>query len=449
MGDELKVATDRSSPNEKRAAKAALFTHHGYIDDHHQTTQTMRKFSQFILEQSDVNTHLEHLEDLILNDGLAGASRAVEFLKTFGHTLAGHGNQKLNMTVKWDGAPAVFAGIDPKDGKFFVATKGVFNKSPILYKSQAEIPHEKGDLAHKLSLALEHLPKLGITGVVQGDFLFSDNTLRKADIDGESYLTFHPNTIVYAIPAKSVLARQMASAKIGIIWHTVYDGPSLDQMKARAGGSFAKSMKQTKDVWFDDATIKDASGTVTMTKQETDQFSALLTGCEKSLQKVSATALQKLLSATETSALLKMFNNTLVRSGQKITDPTAHVNDAVDWIVARFNAEREKLKTEKGKEGVEQKKVAALAFFANHRQDLVDIFTFIASVITAKEFAISKLNAIQHTKTFVLTPNGYQVTKHEGFVISDHLGKNTVKLVDRLEFSKANFSKEVIKGFQR
>ena len=99
------------------------------------------------------------------------------------------------------GAPAVFAGIDPNDGQFFVAKKGIFNKNPKVYKSHADIEEDtSGDLQTKLKIAYDELSKLGIRGVVQGDIMFTSNDLKTETIDGEKYLTFHPNTIMYAIP---------------------------------------------------------------------------------------------------------------------------------------------------------------------------------------------------------------------------------------------------------
>ena len=60
--------------------------------------------------------------------------------------LAGASRSSVNMTVKWDGAPAIFAGVDPEDDKFFVAKKSVFNVSPKLYKTNKEIDDVFKDL---------------------------------------------------------------------------------------------------------------------------------------------------------------------------------------------------------------------------------------------------------------------------------------------------------------
>ena len=76
------------------------------------------------------NTHLEHLEDDIINRCSKGGVNAINFLNSVRNMLAGNIGGKLNMSVKWDGAPAVFCGTNPENGKFFVGTKSVFNKTP-------------------------------------------------------------------------------------------------------------------------------------------------------------------------------------------------------------------------------------------------------------------------------------------------------------------------------
>ena len=85
------------------------------------------------------NTHMMHLEDQVIYGGVKGARDAILALRSLRDMLAGNTNKSVDVTVKWDGAPAVFAGKDPTDGQFFVAKKGVFNKNPKVYKSHADI----------------------------------------------------------------------------------------------------------------------------------------------------------------------------------------------------------------------------------------------------------------------------------------------------------------------
>ena len=121
------------------------------------------------------NLHLEHIEDEILNFGVPGGRAAINFVRSLRDMLAGESRSSVNMTVKWDGAPAIFAGTDPSDGKFFVAKKSVFNVSPKLYKTDAEIDADlSGDLNAKFKVALAEFSKLGIKGVLQGDLMYPD-----------------------------------------------------------------------------------------------------------------------------------------------------------------------------------------------------------------------------------------------------------------------------------
>ena len=198
------------------------------------------------------------------------------------------------MTVKWDGAPAIFAGTDPEDGKFFVAKKSVFNVSPNIYKTSAEIDADlSGDLNAKFKVALAEFSKLGIKGVLQGDLMYTD--LDTETIDGTKYYTFQPNTIVYAVPVDSDLGKTMKSSKIGVVWHTTYSGDTLQDMKASFGANIS-GLTKTSSVWMDDATYKDVSGKgFTFNQKETEQITKVLSDVGKTFQKISGPGLRKFL----------------------------------------------------------------------------------------------------------------------------------------------------------
>src|SRR6056300_1352467 len=222
----------------------------------------MFKLKDYITESK--NVHMEHLEDLVFNEGVNGTRKAINFLQDLRDMLAGNSKSKMTATVKWDGAPAIFAGVDPRDGKFFVAKKGVFNVQPLLYKTQSEIRSAKElspDLKRKFGIALSEFKKLGITGVIQGDLLYTKSDLKKAKIDDEDYITFHPNTIVYALPVGSDIAKKALKAKIGVIWHTKYTGDRLADMKADFTANIVGGLKKSASVFMDNATYRDVSGT--------------------------------------------------------------------------------------------------------------------------------------------------------------------------------------------
>ena len=173
----------------------------------------MQNFSLFLTE--DKNTHLEHLEDDILNSGVRGGRNAVNFLSSLKDMLRGHSKGRMNVTVKWDGAPAIFAGTNPENGKFFVGTKSIFNKTPKINYTSADIrKNHSGGLADKLQVALKTFPALNIPGIWQGDLLYTSDDLKGADISGERVIVFTPNTITYAIPVRSTLARTILRSRL-------------------------------------------------------------------------------------------------------------------------------------------------------------------------------------------------------------------------------------------
>ncbi len=241
----------------------------------------MITFAEYLAEGTEgKNLHLEHLEDEVLNNGVNGTRAAINFLQSLRDMLAGNTKSSVNVTVKWDGAPAVFAGINPENGKFFVGTKGVFNKNPKVNYTNADIDanHSSPGLNSKLKVALKHLPKLGIKDVLQGDMLFTQDDLSTETIDGKSYLTFQPNTIVYAVPKES--SSKIKKAKMGIVWHTTYSGEKLEDMRATFGANI-NGLKKTDDVYFTDADYRDTSGTDNFNKAETASITNVLSSAVK------------------------------------------------------------------------------------------------------------------------------------------------------------------------
>ena len=245
----------------------------------------MKSFSHFLSE--DTNTHLEHLEDDIINNGVAGGQNAIAFLEALRDMFATNTSKAVSLTVKWDGAPAIFAGINPENGKYFVGTKSIFNKVPLINYTHADIDknHPAGP-GPKLHVALDHFKKLKIPGIWQGDMLFTKDDLEASDINGESMLSFKPNTITYAVPMGSKLEKTISKAKIGIVWHTTYSGDTMDSLSANFGAD-AKKLSKSSSVWSTDAGFSDESGTVTMTASETDKFNRVLNMASGSLKKAT------------------------------------------------------------------------------------------------------------------------------------------------------------------
>jgi len=402
------------------------------------------KFTDFITEQK--NTHMTHIEDKVLYGGVNGTREAINALRNLRDMLAGESSGKLS--VKWDGAPAIFCGKDPRDDVFFVAKKGVFAKTPKVYKTDAEIDADMtGDLATKMKLALKHLSNLGITDVIQGDFLFSKEDLVTDTIDGQKYTTFHPNTIIYAIPYDD--AQAVRNAKIGIVWHTTYKGDDFESMKASYGVEVSK-FKPSKNVWSQDAMLTNVGG-ATMNKKETAEVTKNLSNAGKIFNQISGSTLRELERNQDLATLIEQYNNTFVRERQVIPNSNTHVTGLMKWVTNKFKKEMDKRKTEKGKM-VQQKKLdEIMKFFSpRNKKSLVSIFDLQKNLVLAKLKLINKLNSIAKYDAFVQTKKGYKVkTGAEGFVAIDKLGGDAVKLVDRLEFSYNNFSPDILKGWDK
>ena len=403
----------------------------------------MLTFADILTEQK--NTHMTHIEDKVLYGGVNGTRQAIFALRDMRDMLAG--KKEGNVSVKWDGAPAIFAGTDPRDGKFFVAKKGIFNKNPKVYKTPAEIDADtKGDLSKKLKDALRYLPSLGIEGVIQGDFLFGRGDKQIETIDGKRYLTFHPNTIVYAIPVEQ--STEVRRAKIGIVWHTTYTGTSFETMRASYGVNVS-GLNKSSSVWSQDAMLRNLTS-ATMTKRETENVNAILTKIGVLFNTTSGTTLRALEANQTLAQHIETFNNTYVRKGQVIGNSKAHTERLIRWIKNKYQKEIAARKTAKGKSAQQAKLDALLDFFSeSNKENLIKIFELQKLIVVAKIKLINKLNRLGNLDTFVKTSSGYKVTGAEGYVAIDRLGGDAVKLVDRMEFSYNNFSPDILKGWDK
>lgn len=412
----------------------------------------MKSFKQYLSEASTEgkNLHMVHIEDQVLYGGVKGAREAIIALRSMRDMLAGNSPQSYDVAAKFDGAPAIFVGTDPTDGAFFVAKKGIFNKNPKVYKSESDIKADtSGDLAEKLTVAFNEFKKLGIKGVLQGDLAYTQKDLKTERFDGVEYLTFQPNTIVYAIPADSVLAKTIKASKIGVMFHTQYSGDSFETMKASYGFD-SGTLKKTPSVWFSDTYIRDLSGKATLTAQETETLTATLSKAGSIFQKISGSTLREIESNPTLAQTLETFNNTLVRRGETVTDTGAHVRNLLAWIGDKYSKDIESKKSEAGKASASAKRDEFMSFFSDeNKKNLELVYALQNAIVEAKLIIIHKLETLKKMSTFVRTTDGFRVSGQEGFAINDHIKQNVVKLVDRMTFSKNNFDPGILKGWSK
>ena len=389
-------------------------------------------------QTQDKNTHLEHLEDDIINRGTVGGENAVNFLKAVRNMLAGSG-KGTNMTVKWDGAPAIICGVNPENGKFFVGTKSVFNKTPkINYTSRDISRNHSGVVADKLKVCLANLSRLNIKGILQGDLLFTTGDLKGINIDGEKMVSFTPNTITYAVPMASDLGRRIMKAKMGIVFHTQYSGKNMKSLSASFGTVRGSS---SRNIFLASAGYKETA--VMFSKSELSRFDAQLRMAEGSLRK--AGPMLDLISKSSRDELsvgyrLKTYFNYYIKNSNAGMDKVATMQKQFrDYYENFINMEIDSRKTPRGKEKFQKAKIDNLRFIDRNRTAL---YFAIASHITlgnCKNTLLQKMNQIQSIGNFLRTPNGYRVTAPEGYVAVDKVA-GAVKLVDRLEFSRQNFT---------
>ena len=394
-----------------------------------------------LLDEGKANTHLTHLEELVLTQGPKGYSMARAFLLELLEELKGNVDSRVKTSVKWDGAPAIFAGINPENGKFFVGTKSIFNKEPKINYTPEDVQRNHGHapgLVDKLTKALRYLPPLGIQKILQGDFMFDDEMIKTIEVDGEPHYAFKPNTITYAAPVESKLGQEIAESKFGIVFHTTYD--SLD-----GGASFGadvSGLNKVPGVWVDDAYFTDDTGTVTLTEDEEAKVKELVSAADQVDEKIDYEGLPM--------DLLNIYINSEIKGGEFLEDPAKSFLGFKRWYSGRLEKRIDKLKSARGKMRATEKGQEMLAAFDDKQEDILNLFRVSRLLFEAKNIFIAKYNnAVYNTKHFIDDGSGDLVASNpEGYVAVDHIG-NGVKFVDRLEFSKANFAVDKGAKFQQ
>ena len=387
------------------------------------------------------NTHLEHLEDDILNNGSEGGKSSIAFLRSLGKMLSQGDSSSMKVTTKWDGAPAIICGIDPTTNMFFVGNKSVFAKtSPKVCYNFDIIDHyyPTSGLNYVLKECLSYFMKLGIQGVIQGDLLFTDNTKKVTTVNGKQSVVFQPNTITYAIPLDTDLGKRVNASKIGIVFHTNYTGSSLPEMSAGFGVDVSP-YQGNSDIAVFSSDFVDASGSANFTTSELQKFKSSVNQAEGSLRQAS-----KFLDAMKGTdrfafnTVFKQFFNTYIRGGRSIPSTNKVVSDFAMYYTTLLDKEINSKKSDKGKKKWEDVKMNGLKFIAANQRSIYMTVASYKNLTAAKLMIVRKLERVKTIGTFLKDGNGYKVTAPEGFVAIKS-GQAT-KLVDRLEFSVANFT---------
>ena len=404
----------------------------------------MKRFATYLTEVK--LKHLEHLEDALFNDGYAGGLEALRMLEEIVESLQGNATKGINIQSKVDGAPSIIAGTNPENGKFFVATKALFNKTPKINYTDADVDANHGhaaELAKKMKLALAHFPKLNIKGIWQGDFMFDSGDLMKATIDGEKMVTFTPNTITYAVPLNQPLAKTILAAKVGVIWHTSYRGNTIADLSAVFKGN-VPSLTKNKDVWAGDTDFNDVSGTATFTQAEHKAVMKRIVDARSFLNRLDKKGMQVLFGDTVIAYNLKIYINDLVSQGKKFSgNKQKALAGYIDFVRGRYQPMIDKLKSAKGK-AKKQAEIDAIINTLNKDRKIGGTLAWALewhdTISDIKLMLVKKMEQVNSIPAFMKTATGYEVVGPEGFVAVDHMSNSAIKLVNRLEFSRNNFN---------
>lgn len=396
--------------------------------------KNMLSFGTFLIEATqneDKLKHLEHAEDWPINAGEEGFNHAFKTLHATHQMLQGHEVKGASLSTKYDGSPSIVFGHHPETGKFFVASKSVFNKDPKLNYTHEDIQNNHGHaegLVSKLKSALEHLPKVTPKkGVFQGDFMYSkkDSDVAK---DEKGNLSFKPNTVRYSAKKGSEESAKAAKAHIGVAIHTAYHGDKLEDMKAEYNADLSK-FKEHPDTHIINTKFDPKSATYS--KDEQNKFESHMQKALVVNQKLNGNH-----SHTDNHVEhLKTYINSTVKDSL-----TPTVSGYKTHLRTKLQKEVDKVKTDKAKAAKLQTLNEMSGHVDKYETEFSHTFGVHQHLQKAKNILAHSLsNAKYPFEHSILNKSTqtYKTAKPEGHVAV--INNRPTKIVDREEFSKANF----------
>lgn len=426
------------------------------LEDYNMKENTKSTFQKLLNE----DTHSLHMEDSILK-GKAYISRMLGFYNQVFDTLTGSiDKEKPGITVKIDGAPAItmytkFPGLKGPG----VSTKSIFNATPKVYTTDEEI--EADDRSPELKAKLKAALKLAKAKIIpageiwQGDLLFTKGDIKNyTDDNGQKYIYFKPNTLVYALPVGSDGAKKALASDIGIVFHTRYKGSSVQTVKQSNDASTDELNGIPEWAFVLDARLPNLSGVQTLSDQEANDIEDSLYNLHSLCSEIVNDADYDLL-VNNTDFInfyvMTLQNNKVDKS--ELIDPETFVDELHKWVTGKMRKEYqglEKLKTKAGRDkkriSLDDKSKDLHTIIETNEPLLHKIAEALYIAADVKNKFITKLNSVNKWVNKVETTFGMKDTNGEGFMVSDVDG-NFVKLVDRSAFSYFNRSPDVIKGF--
>lgn len=386
----------------------------------------MTTFKQYLSEEASEEKlkHLEHAEDHVIHGGQAGFSHAYHNLKDVHDRLTGKENA-TKVTMKYDGSPSVVFGTNPENGKFFVASKSAFNKNPKINYTPEDIERNHGHapgLVEKLKAALEHLPKVTPKkGVFQGDIMHTKGDVK---VHGNK-VKFTPNTITYGADKNSPHGQDALQSQVGVAVHTAYKGKTMADMKAQYAPEL-NSFKKHKDVHL--ISTEHPLDKMNYTPEDQQKFAKHMKAAA-TLHK--ATGEDVFAAVMHHQLPLKTYINSTIRHG---TNPS--ISGYTEYLKGVHQKKIDAVKTQKAKAQKSALAQVDLDHVSKNRQGFNRVLQMHRHLQKAKNVLV---NTLSSNSEFEHSINGKKA-KPEGFVTVRH--NRPTKLVDRREFSAANFNKD-------
>lgn len=405
----------------------------------------MKTFLRFLKEgiAYEKNIHLQHIEDLMFILGRSGLETSIQYLdEIIAQITAKDLPTSITVKTKIDGAPAVVCGINPENKQFFVGTKSVFNKiKPKVCYTNDDIDKfysDKPKLADKLKVCLQYLPELDIKGVIQGDLLYTKEDLQLKNLNGSPHFVFKPNVIVYAVEKDSEIGKEIDESKMGIVFHTKYMGKTLPSLRANYNLDDL-TLTPSPNVFHRDANFEDVFESISVGSVDVSIFEDTRNEIDDIRKNLDYSFLDKLETEPDLQKYMLSYINFLVRGGESQKSEKEKADGFIEYVKTKMDGELSTITSDSAIQKKKKKAEFINKILSDNYTALVDTFQLHNSLMELKLLLIAEFNDLQkQVKTFVIDNNKLVKTHHEGIVIVGDSG--AVKLIDRDEFSRLNFT---------
>lgn len=378
----------------------------------------------------DPINHIPHIEDLLF-EGLESIVDLGLILADLQNMFENKFSPYVNLKLKWDGNPSIFFGENPENNRFFVATKSILNKEPVLFYTEQDIENKyqddpwKIELKETLKTCLKFLPEVCLSKFIyQADVLFTSKTLNETTLGAK----IQPNTITYWIDKNSPIYEYVTKAELGICYHTQYSSDLKRNNKNFWLPSTDNVFCQTSDIVIPQSLMYNR-------KLEESYYDIPVLNFYDFHDDLGAYFIHHFNGDFKIKDLVKRYVNL------RIKEDRCDLIDTLHFLTRTKENYRDIIASLKKSDSIKNKCEEfniVETFIRNNFKQFDVLFDCWHRIREYKNMVLESLHTI-NTEIKPLLTETLQPTKHEGFVLTTH-DSPQVKLVDRFEFSKNNFN---------